>query len=75
MWYDAIETESVITVKSKTKNIDEIISAAKTSYINFWFISAEYMGQTPYTDRFKYKIKFTHTTHLKPIDETLHSEH
>lgn len=75
MWYDAIETESVITVKSKTKNIDEIISAAKTSYINFWFISAEYMGQTEYMGMFIYKIKFTHTTHLKPIDETLHSEH
>lgn len=73
MWYDAIETESVITVKSKTTNIDDIISAAKTSYINFWFISAEYIGQSNLTNRFEYVIKFRHTTHLKPIDETLHS--
>jgi hypothetical protein len=73
MWYDAIDTESVITVKSKTTNIDEIISVAKKSYINFSFISAEYLGQSNYTSRFEYVIKFRHTTHLKPIDETLHS--
>lgn len=75
MWYDAIETESVMTIDSKTRNIDQLIKSAAEQHIDFHFISAEYMGQSQYTNMYKYKIKFQHTSKLELPYETLHSEH
>lgn len=62
--YDAIDTESVMTINSRTRNIDELIKAIREQYIDFNFLSAEYLGQSQFTDMFMYKIKLKHTSRL-----------
>jgi hypothetical protein len=62
MMYEIIDTVSVMTINSMTRNIDELINAAKEQHFDFNFLSAEYVGQ--FNDMFIYKIKFKHTSRL-----------
>lgn len=62
--YEEIDTESVMTINSRTRNIDELIKAIREQYIDFNFLSAEYLGQGQFTDMFMYKIKLKHTSRL-----------
>jgi len=64
MMYEEIDTESVMTINSRTRNIDELIKAIREQYIDFNFLSAEYLGQSQFTDMFMYKIKLKHTSRL-----------
>lgn len=75
MTYEEIDTESVMTINSRTRNIDELIKAIREQYIDFNFLSAEYLGQSQYTNMYKYKIKFQHTSKLELPYEALHSKY
>jgi len=64
MMYETIDTVSVMTINSMTRNIEELIKATKEQHFDFNFLSAEYVGQSQFTDMFIYKIKFKHTIRL-----------